>query len=480
MARHKARATSSPDDLAPGELVPLADGPVASVLAGVDKVTGEAFALKVYPGALESSAWRELDAEQARLLALRSAAPLLVADRVQQHDGNCAVRMELCAQSLPELIGSCGPLSVPDALALVETVATALAVAHQAGVVHGGVTPGNVLFRPSGEAVLADFGLTLRSAFPYGGGRDVSCLPPETVRDGVTGEKADIYGIGAILYLALSARPPQGGQHPDGLVRVLDFTPGPLNRTDLPRGLPELLSSLLAREPAARPSAADVVARLGTIDAGAAAATGVASAHVVASSPTVGAEFDDFARPDSALRPIPDGAGDGIAAAFNDFGPTPDAAPGQPVAVATASPPRRKVTPGMIGLGAAAALCAGGMAALVMLLSAPDEPVVKPDPADAEPASRSPEPEPVDLRLRKPVDRGDFVQLSWQSSSPLDYAVIVAAEDEPATAIRANRRTLLRVAVDPRRRYCFAVQGTDGNGLYESMPQPIRGATCDR
>ncbi|MGH3432414.1 MAG: protein kinase domain-containing protein, partial [Thermocrispum sp.] len=167
MTRRKRETPSASDaDLAPGELVPLADGPVAGVLAGVDHVTGEAFALKVYPGKLDRAVRTELEAELSRLFPLRSRAPVLVADRVQSHHGHCALRMELCAQSLPELVSSFGPLSVSDALALGESVATALAVAHRAGVVHGGVTPGNVLFRPSGEAVLSDFGLALRTAFP--------------------------------------------------------------------------------------------------------------------------------------------------------------------------------------------------------------------------------------------------------------------------------------------------------------------------
>src|SRR5690606_41280667 len=103
MARRKRRDTVSVADsgLSDGELVPLADGPVASVLAGVDHVTGEAFALKVYPDKIDRSVRTELEAEFSKLIPLRAAAPVLVADRVMTHEGRSAVRLEVAAQSLP-------------------------------------------------------------------------------------------------------------------------------------------------------------------------------------------------------------------------------------------------------------------------------------------------------------------------------------------------------------------------------------------
>ena len=93
----------------------------------MDEATGEAFALKVYPGRADRRTRADLDKELP--------------------DGRFGVRMELCAQSLTELVATFGPLSVQDVLSLGEALATTLAAAHQAGVVHGGMTPGNVLFR---------------------------------------------------------------------------------------------------------------------------------------------------------------------------------------------------------------------------------------------------------------------------------------------------------------------------------------------
>lgn len=479
MTRRKCRETSpAPDSgLAPGELVPLAEGPVASVFAGVDQVTGEGFALKAYPGKLDNTVRTAVEAELARLWPLRSRVPMLVADRVQSHDGNGALRMELCVQSLPELITSFGRLSVADAMALGESVATALATAHRAGVVHGGVTPGNVLFRASGEAVLSDFGLALREAFPYDTARDVRYLPPETVRDGTADERSDIYGIGAVVYLALSGRPPHVGLlgEPAGeqVLRVLDTPPPPIDRGDLPPGLPALLSALLVKDPQARPAdAADVAARLAEM---AADAPGRAVAALKPPAPAAAAEPDDMT---AARVRIPRTT---VQAADSPGAPVATAAPaGQPVLVFRATQQQRKVTPGVVVLAAAGALCIGVLVALLMLLNRPDLPAQTAPGGVGTTAAQEGAVEPVEVELDEPVDRGDFVQLSWESSAPLDFAVIVAGEGEKATAVLAHQKNTLRVKVDPERGYCFAVQGTDGGYVYESHPRPIRGATCSR
>lgn len=511
--------------LLPGDLVPLADGPVASVLAGVDEVTGEAFALKVFPGRLDRTVRIELEAELTKLAPLRSTAPILVADRVQQHSGgNTALRMELCAQTLPELISSFGPLSVADALALGESAAVALAAAHRTGVVHGSVTPGNVLFRPSGEAVLSDFGLTLRNAFPRDASRDIGYLAPETVRDGTADERSDVYGIGAVLYLALSARAPHaspyGEQAEQRIQSVLETVPAPISRGDLPPALPSLLLSLLARDPNARPPDAATVATLlaamtGSPSTGLAMPSGqpvpppasprapvsTSVGTPVAPGPASGQEpaFDDFAdSADSADSGIaapavrPAGAGGVGAGAFDDFAMPPARPPVTPQSVEpeTAPPPgqqmlvfrttqqERRAVPTALIVIAAVLVSAGVLLALISLLNQPDDLPAQSAPAPVSTATEPPEPEPARVELGAPVDRGNFVQLSWDGSAELEYAVIVAGDGEKTKALPAHQRSTLRVEVDPERQYCFAVQGTDGDRVYESEPQAIRGASC--
>jgi eukaryotic-like serine/threonine-protein kinase len=82
------------------------------------------------------------------------------------------------------------------------------------------------------------------------------------------------------------------------------------------------------------------------------------------------------------------------------------------------------------------------------------------------------------LELADVTDRGDVVDLSWRSSEPLSFAVMIAGEDGSSWSVLAQRATTVSVPVDPVRRYCFLVQGTNGVDIYVTPPKPIRGAVC--
>ncbi|QUH03931.1 protein kinase [Saccharopolyspora erythraea] len=460
------------------ELVPLGEGPVAAVFASVDEQGGAAFALKAYPGPIDRRTRSELDTELRGLAELRARGDVLVADGVEElPDGRCALRMELCAQSLPELVGSFGPLTIPDVLALASALANALAAAHAAGIVHGGVSAGNVLFRPSGEPVLADFGLTLRRAFPGEVTAGVDFLAPETLRDGTRDERTDLYGLGAVLHFALSGSSPhQGrpGEQVDArLLRALSSEVPALERADLPAGLAQLVSALLAKNPDARPlDTATVAARIGAM-------TGP-----VREQPA----FDDFgaAMPGNAVRqpssapptpPVP-----------------PPAPPVPPPAPPAAAPPpprgellvqfgpneraRGKPRAGVV-IAVAGVLSVLAVAAVVLLLSQPAKLDVPVAPAPvAGPVPAQPTTPPVRLELDDPVDKGDYVELSWRSSEPLDFAVTVAAEGQHNDTIFVQRNTEYRLRIDPVLQYCFQIQGASSLGFHESQAKPIRGAIC--
>jgi hypothetical protein len=441
-----ARAIETMADTEHGELVPLGEGPVAQVLAGVHGTTGEAFALKVYPGKLDRRTRNEVDKELSALAELRELGTVLVPDEIRElADGRCGIRMELCAQSLPELVAAFGPLSIADALALGEALASTLAEAHQAGLVHGGVTPGNVLFRQTGAPVLADFGLTLRQAFPRDFGHGVEYLAPETVRDGTLDERTDLYGLGAVLHLALSGRPPhQGrpGEPADAVtLRVLGGDVPPLDRPDLPAGLAHLVSSLLAGNPDARPiDAALVGTRLGAMN-----------------GPIVAG--DHPASGTSGTVPPPRPLGELVV----EYGPT-------------AGPPRKRRT--ALTVAAVAGAAALAVVAVLVLTNRPVELSVPPAPA-ATTARPTPSPAAGQVDLATPADHDAYVDLSWRSSTPdLDYAVVVAPEGRPNHIEYVRRETSHRVDVEPSLKYCFVIQGTNSLVTVQSAPQGIRDAHC--
>lgn len=472
-----------------GELVPFGAGPTATVFVGADAWTGVPFVLKVYPGRIDRRGRSALEAELGRLARLRTQAAVLVADRVEElADGRCALRTELCAQSLPELMSGTAALSVPDGIAIGHALARTLAAAHSAGLVHGGVTPGNVLFRPSGEPVLADFGRTIRQLFPPNTRYGVEYLAPETVRDGSRDQRTDLYGLGAVLYLALSGTPPhrgRPGEAPEELVlRVLSTSPALLERSDAPAELAELVATLLASSPDARPaSAATVADRLGAL----------------LGPGTAAQPFDDFggliAPPTQWPRrppPVQQAPVQQAPAPHIPAQPTPA---GPPQAVPAPQPrgqllleygpqARTRSTPATgVLLAVVGALSVLAVAVVVLLLSQP----AGLDPQDASGPGgaagrdgRQPAAAPIRIELNDPVDAGSHVELSWRSNQALDFAVIVTPEGGNTDTVLARRNTEFRVPVDPDKRYCFLIQGATSQQIVESQAKPIRGATCTK
>ncbi|WP_410602949.1 serine/threonine protein kinase [Amycolatopsis sp. lyj-90] len=413
--------------------VPLGTGPVATVYPAIH--AGFPAVLKVYPGRLDRATLSAVERDRDRLRAVASALPV---DGVEQlPDGRHALRMERCSHSLAALLAQVGRLSTADAVELGHTVATCLAAAHAAGVVHGGVHPSNVLFRTNNQAVLADFGVALRQAFPRDPARSLEYLAPETLRTETFDERADLYGLGVVLHLALTGEHPQPGRlgEPMGerLLRLLRTPVPPIDLPGVPVILSAMVSRLLAPDPAHRPpDAAWVADRLAEM----------------------------FSRPEER----------------NGGSPPSNERREVPPATAEAGRPSR-VRRGVV-FGAAATVAAFGAVAAVLLGDR------QPDLVPASPAAATPEPEQAEdlkLDLAEPADRGNQVMLTWTSSSDVvDYAVIVAPENEPNRTVLAGRARSITIPVDPMRRYCFELQAADSRvmAVYTSPPRSIRGAVC--
>ncbi|MGW9479206.1 protein kinase domain-containing protein [Saccharomonospora azurea] len=229
------------------ELVLVGHGPVATVYAGESDDT--AFALKIYPGEVDRRSLRSVRAELATLAELRDRARILVADSVERRPGGTtALRMELCAQSLSELVEEAGRRPVDEAVALGEAPAETLAAAHDRGIVHGGVSPGNVLFEGSGDALLSDFGTTLRrhssaESTPHGAVWTRPTIGPLRAR-----------GDALLSTDRPRAAPPRAGRvgRPLRVARA-EGSGRPLDRPGVPPALADLVAQLLAKDPADRP-----------------------------------------------------------------------------------------------------------------------------------------------------------------------------------------------------------------------------------
>jgi eukaryotic-like serine/threonine-protein kinase len=223
-------------------------GPVAEVYA----VAGNA--LKVFPGKFDRRTLAAVERDRAKLAKL--SAPILPVESVELVDGRHALRMELCVESLASRVQRDGPLSPDEVAALGVALSRALTAAHGVGVLHGGVRPLNVLFRATGEPVLADFGVEVRQAFRQDPLYGIEWVSPETLRTGVADSRTDLYGLGAILHFALTGESPHpsriGEMTGERILRVLSDPVPATSRPDVPVGLSTAIGRLLAPDPTKR------------------------------------------------------------------------------------------------------------------------------------------------------------------------------------------------------------------------------------
>ncbi|HKO92994.1 MAG TPA: serine/threonine-protein kinase, partial [Polyangiaceae bacterium] len=173
--------------------------------------------------------------------------------------------MELLeGQGLMEL----APLPPREVCRILRDVASALALLHARRLLHRDLSPSNVRINGASRTKLIDFGALI----PFGQAPDIVGTPafmaPETLERGrELDQRADLYALGALAYWALTRKTPVQARLLDELPRaLLEPIEPPSRHVELPPALDELVMSLLARNPLARPeSAAEVMERLTTI-----------------------------------------------------------------------------------------------------------------------------------------------------------------------------------------------------------------------
>jgi serine/threonine protein kinase len=205
---------------------------------------------------------------EARITArLHHPNAVPVYDVVDEAGQPCLIMQFLPSTSLQELVREKGPLPPGDVARIGTDVAAALGAAHQAGIVHRDVKPGNVLIAEDGSAHLTDFGI----AHAYGDVMLTSTgmltgtpayLAPEVARGQPSSYASDVFSLGATLYTALEGDPPFGAD--DNAIALLHRVASGRITPPRHRGpLAPVLMHMMAADPASRPAARDVVQQLG-------------------------------------------------------------------------------------------------------------------------------------------------------------------------------------------------------------------------
>jgi serine/threonine-protein kinase len=233
----------------------IARGGMATVYEATDLRLARTCALKIMHSGLGDD-----DEFAARFVreahsAARLSHPNVVGVFDQGDDnGTLFLAMEyIPGHTLRDLIRKESPMSPAKALAVIDPVLSALAAAHQAGLIHRDVKPENVLLADDGRVKVADFGLaraiSAETQHTATGGvliGTVSYLSPELVVDGKADARSDVYAAGVVLYEMLTGRKPHDGESPIQVAykHVHEDVPPPSREI---RGIPAYVDALVAR-----------------------------------------------------------------------------------------------------------------------------------------------------------------------------------------------------------------------------------------
>lgn len=263
----------------------LAYGGMAEVflasLSGADGFTKRVVIKRVLPQHAADPRFVEMFRYEASLTARLSHGNIVQVLELGEDDGYFLVLEYVDGASLREVLGVLAannePLSVAEAAHVAGQVAGALDYAHrkrdEAGkrleVVHRDVSPSNILLSHEGQVKLTDFGVA-RARDRAEGSRTntvkgkAEYLAPETILQGVVNARSDLFGLGAVLWEMLAGRAAFGAESGvRAMFNVMNEEVEPPSRLNpmVPEALDDLVLSMLAKDPALRPSRGLEVAR---------------------------------------------------------------------------------------------------------------------------------------------------------------------------------------------------------------------------
>jgi serine/threonine kinase PknH len=237
----------------------LGSGGMGSVYEAQDTVMDRVVALKLISGPYANdSDYRQRLQREARIAGRLQDPHVVPVHSAGEIDGQLYVDMRLInGTDLDTILRESGPLPPAKAVSVVSQIASALDAAHQAGVLHRDVKPGNILITSNDFAYLVDFGIanaaTELKVTQMG---DVlgtwTYMAPERFQGDETQvtARADTYALACVLFEALTGAPPFSG---DTASLIGAHLTEPVPRASSRLGLPAALDDVISRGMAKRP-----------------------------------------------------------------------------------------------------------------------------------------------------------------------------------------------------------------------------------
>ena len=209
-----------------------------------------------------------LEAEAAARLEHPGIVPI---HEVGERDGQCYFSMKFIEGGHLDEVVQQTPMSIRQAVELITKVARTIHYAHEHGILHRDIKPGNILLDQKGEPHLTDFGLArlVESESTVTRTLEVLGTPSYMAPEQAAGNNAaisgatDVYGLGAVLYQLLTGQPPfAGGTTYETIKLLLDTEPRQprLLNPKIDRDLSTICLKCLEKDPKRRYSSAVALA----------------------------------------------------------------------------------------------------------------------------------------------------------------------------------------------------------------------------
>jgi serine/threonine protein kinase/Flp pilus assembly protein TadD len=259
----------------------IGSGGMGDVYRAQDTKLGRDVALKVLPATMAKDPDR-LDRfrREARAVATLNHPNIVTIYSVEEAEGLHFLTMELVeGQSLDRIVPE-GGLPVGRVVEIVTALAEALAAAHDKGVIHRDLKPGNVMVTESGRVKILDFGLAKMTAAPTAPADETELLPRGVTEDGVVmgtmpymspeqvegravDARSDIFSLGVMLHEMTTGARPFAGRSAAALLSSILRDPPPsvrLVRPDAPPELDRLIGRCLEKDRDQRLASANALA----------------------------------------------------------------------------------------------------------------------------------------------------------------------------------------------------------------------------
>jgi TolB-like protein/Tfp pilus assembly protein PilF len=263
----------------------IGSGGMGEVYLATDMTAGRKAALKLLPMRFTGDAERlkRFQQEAHAVVALNHPNILTVYEIGEDHSTHYIASELIEGETLRQRLAR-GRMELSEAVDIAIQVASALAVAHEAGIVHRDINPGNIMLRPDGYVKVLDFGIAklAEQEAPATMPKDEALLLVETNLGSILGtvsymspeqacgvpvdKRTDIWSLGVVLYEMVTGHAPFTGDTPrEVMSAILDKEPPPLTRyiTHTPTELHQIIDKTLRKDRKERyPSAHELLQTL--------------------------------------------------------------------------------------------------------------------------------------------------------------------------------------------------------------------------